>query len=91
MGVILIPVNETQESVDYNWKAWRYLTSLLETWGVNLDEFSDRNEGALLSTNICCAVADAIEKHLNELSAEDRAWLVEHIVAWRQSGGFRQL
>ena len=74
----------------YNWSGWRFITDLLEQWGVPMDEFAGSNDGQLIKAKTCRLVADAIEKHIDELDKEDQEWLRPHIARWRTCGGYRQ-
>jgi len=74
----------------YNWAGWSFLLDHLEKWGVSMDGFSGVNDGILIRAEKCREVADAIEKHLPELSERHQEWLQPHIIFWRNCGGCRQ-
>lgn len=100
MGMDLEPINPTKEAPEteeggiewgrYNWNGWTFQYKLLNDWGVDTSELSRWNDGAEISKLTCLKIADAIEKHLNELSEEDRKWLKPKIILWRTCGGYRQ-
>lgn len=74
----------------YNISGWSYIWDQLNRWGVDTSEFSGYNDGDKISAKTCRAVADAIEKHLPEMSERDRRWLEPHVILWRTCGGYRQ-
>jgi hypothetical protein len=74
----------------YNIYGWAYLWAKLDDWGVDTSTFSSFNDGKLIPKKVCLAVADAIEKHLEQLNKEDKEWLQPHIIRWRTCGGYRQ-
>lgn len=106
MGMDLEPINPSADaprypnSVDvapgsiiwgrYNWGGWRYIIQHLESWGVDVSDFAGTNDGDIIPESKCKEVADAIEKHLPELSQTDQEWLQPHIALWRTCGGYRQ-
>jgi hypothetical protein len=74
----------------YNWYGWDYLARMLDGLGVDTSEFKGCNDGHPISEATCKAVADALEKYLPAMSAEDRKWLEPDIQSWRNCGGFEQ-
>ena len=76
--------------LSYNWQGWRWLVERLVSWGVDVREFRFCNDGDLISSATCLAVAEAIEAHLTEFDDETREWIEPHIVKWRYSGGCEQ-
>ena len=106
MGMDLEPINPTAEAPRYpkddpyspnqiiwgryNWNGWYYQIDLLEKWGINTSEFAGTNDGYEICETTCLAVANAIEKHLPELSKQDQEWLQPKIIFWRTCGGYRQ-
>jgi hypothetical protein len=74
----------------YNWSGWSWLRTHLEDWGVDTSELTSMNDGATISEATCLKIADAIEAHLDELNAEDRGWMKNHIALWRTCGGYEQ-
>jgi hypothetical protein len=74
----------------YNWAGWRWLVDRLIEWGGDVSEFSGWNAGDPIAAETCRKVADAIERHIEELDADDRQWLAEDISLWRTCGGYRQ-
>ena len=74
----------------YNWRGWSWLCHQLEQWDVDISELAGTNDGAIISEATCLEIADAIEKNLNTLSAEDRNWLKNDIQLWRTCGGYEQ-
>ena len=90
MGITLVPVNESMKDFEYNWSGWKFLMKCLDAWGVDTNDFSDHNDGSLLSAETCRVVAGAIESNLDNLSTKDKQWLSGHIDGWRLSGGFEQ-
>ena len=106
MGMDLKPINPTKDAPRYpddgesgsgeviwgryNWSGWTYITDKLESWGVDLTDFSGSNDGGVIPAEKCIEVANAIESHLNDLDEEDREWLRPHIVKWRTCGGYEQ-
>lgn len=81
---------DTDRNLHYNWTGWRYITNLLEGFGVDMTQFSGSNDGDLLSQNTCKSVAKALEDHWQELSEDDQAWLTDHLPKWKWSRGFEQ-
>ena len=74
----------------YNWSGWRWIAEHAHKWGVDVSEFDGCNDGKLIRSETCKAVADAIEKNLHTLDPSHRQWLEPHIALWRHCGGYRQ-
>jgi hypothetical protein len=62
----LVPV-KGRKVLSYNLAGWAWLIRWLNRWGVDTSEFSESNDGELISDPTCRAVADALEKHPEEL------------------------
>lgn len=93
MGMDLCAVNPPENvnpSISYNWTGWKDLVGKLNRWGVNTAEFTFCNDGDIISAETCMEVADAIERHFDELSGYDQSWLGKDIQSWRICGGYRQ-
>jgi len=95
MGTNLYP-RDTKfegEPLDYNRIGYETLTHYLKSWGVDVSEFNSCNEGYPISSETCNKVADALDAHLHELSADHKRWLEGHAAEWRrlaQAGGCEQ-
>ncbi len=76
----------------YNWTGWQYIINLADRHGVDVSKFSGVNDGEEISAETCMAVADAIERAIDdhELSPQDVEWLTPHILLWRTCGGYCQ-
>jgi hypothetical protein len=74
------------EPLDYNCTGYETLTHYLKRWGVDVSEFNGRNEGYPISAETCNKVADALDAHLHELSADHKRWLECHAAEWRRLG-----
>jgi hypothetical protein len=74
----------------YSWAGWVKQIDYLQKWGIDTSEFSNINDGEVISKETCLKVADAIEQHLDELSEEHKLWLHPKIELWRTCGGYEQ-
>ena len=82
--------NEGDPHLHYNWTGWRFLQEFLETNGVDIEEFSGSNDGDLISRKTCKAVAECIEKNINQLAKTNQVWLWPHIKYWKWIRNYRQ-
>lgn len=95
MGMDLISRRNRRKisGLHYNWTGWRTLWGYLNLWGVNTDEFSQWNEGAVISGQTCRVVAEKIREHQAELLHHGSEWIEGHEEGWRafgDSGGCEQ-
>lgn len=99
MGMDLQPIAPTEDAPKdkygyewghYNWIGWTTLIRLLKEWGIDISEFSESNDGEVISQKTCLLVADAIERHLTLMDEDCRRWLEPHITLWRTCGGYEQ-
>lgn len=74
----------------YNWTDWSRLINLLNSYGVNTDQFVGCNDGDIITKEKCEEVANALEANLATMSPKDRRWLEPHIIKWRTCGGYEQ-
>jgi hypothetical protein len=73
----------------FNWSGWAQVTDQLQEWGISMDEFSQSNDGDLISDATCQSVAAAIVAHRHEIPPA--YWTRDEAVdCWRKCGGFRQ-
>ena len=74
----------------YSWRGWDKITTYLESWGVNIDEFAGSNDGEVICDATCKAVADAIDANASQLTNDGNEHLIEDAVLWRTCGGYEQ-
>jgi hypothetical protein len=93
MGIDLRSIrSETGRAIilSYNWSGWGWLVDFLNQLGVDTSEFRFHNDGEVIAASTCVKVADALEKHFDQLKPEDQSWLEGHAESWRCCGGFEQ-
>lgn len=77
----------------YNLAGWSTLRSYLQSWKVDMREFSDFNDGERISAKTCRCVASAIRANYRKLPGIDKAWLRGHATEWERlakAGGAEQ-
>jgi len=95
MGMDLLPRRHKRKihGLHYNWSGWSELWTFLNKWGVDTSEFSEWNDGAVISAKTCRIVAEMIKLHKAELSQGGSEWIEGHDKGWRafgDSGGCEQ-
>ena len=79
-----------EPNLHYNWTGWSWIWNWLEEHEVHTIEFSGVNDGQRLSRKTCKQVAETLEKHWDELNADDQYWLKNHKDIWKYTLNFKQ-
>ena len=93
MGMDLITrinVPSIRPTKHYTNSGWRKLVGFLEKHGVDTSEFSEFNDGELISGRTCRAVATVIEENSKELEDLFDEGVDEDITFWSNCGGCYQ-
>lgn len=84
MSIDLIAKRKSSKTdgLHYNLHGWGTLLDHLEKWGVDLSKIPEDSTGHPINAKTCMAIANAIDVHFEELSADDREWLTGHAKEW---------
>lgn len=99
MGLDLMPWDPLEGAPASDGTVWIHFTNpewvsfiaVMEQLGIDLHGYLGREPMAVLTEEICLAVADALENHPEALPESDRDRWRGQIPHWRHAGGFMAL
>lgn len=69
--------------LNYNLPGWVALLNYLKEWGVDVSKITDATGDDIISSQLCLAIAEALEVHYDELPLDDKEWLAGHDKHWQ--------